>query len=59
MRQGSLRIDDPVRVRTGPFESFRGTVTEIDDATRRVRVAVEIYGRQTPVELELDQVEKL
>jgi transcriptional antiterminator NusG len=59
MRQGSLRIDDLVRVRTGPFESFRGTVTEIDDTTRRVRVAVDIYGRQTPVELELGQVEKL
>ena len=54
-----LHNEQLVRVRSGPFAGFRGTVTEIDDETARVTVAVEIYGRQTPVELEFGQVEKL
>ena len=58
-RAAPLRIDELVRVRSGPFASFRGTVVEIDEAGGRVKVAVEIYGRETPVDLALGEVEKL
>jgi transcription termination/antitermination protein NusG len=58
-RPAPLRIDQLVRVRSGPFAGFRGTIAEIDEATARLKVAVAIYGRETPVELEPGDVEKL
>ena len=54
----TFRVSERVRIVDGPFNDFRGTVSEIDMERAKVRVMVNFFGRETPVELDFLQVEK-
>ena len=51
------QVGDTVKITDGAFDSFLGTVVEIDLKRNKVRVVVTMFGRETPIELELEQVE--
>jgi len=54
----NFKTGERVRIVDGPFNDFRGTVSEIDTERTKVRVMVNFFGRETPVELDFLQVEK-
>jgi len=63
VEEGRVEVDfevgDSVTVKEGPFANFGGTIEELDTDKSKVRVLVNMFGRDTPVELDFDQVEKL
>jgi len=57
--QATFNTGDAVKITDGAFADFVGSVSNIDDAKGKVKVLISIFGRETPVELEFDQVKKL
>ncbi len=54
-----LTVGTPVKITDGPFKNYEGRVDEVDEARGKVKVAVTMFGRETPVELDPLQVKKL
>jgi len=54
-----LRIDDLVRINDGPLKGYEGKITEVDPNRGRVKVSVNMFGRETPVTLDFLQVKKI
>ncbi|MEK7095023.1 MAG: transcription termination/antitermination protein NusG [Patescibacteria group bacterium] len=54
-----VQVNDPVRISDGPFKNFEGKVSDIDEGRGKVKVLVNMFGRETPVELDFLQVVKI
>ncbi len=55
----TVRINDAVKIVEGPFKEFIGKVSEVDDTKGKVKVLITMFGRETPFDLDLTQIEKL
>jgi len=55
----SFKEDESVRILSGPFANFTGTIEEVDIYKGRLKILISIFGRSTPVELDYNQVEKV
>ncbi len=54
-----VTVGSPVRINDGPFKSFEGKVSEVDEARGRVKILISVFGRETPIDLDFLQVKKL
>ena len=54
-----VQINDPVKINDGPFKNFEGKVSEVDEERGKVKVLVNMFGRETPVELDFLQIKKI
>jgi transcriptional antiterminator NusG len=54
-----IEVGEVITVKNGPFEGFMGTVQEINMEKELIKVLISMFGRETPVELEFDQIEKI
>ncbi len=54
-----ISIGTPVRIIEGPFKGFEGKISEIDEEKGRVKVLVNVFGRETPIDLDFLQVKKI
>jgi len=54
-----FNLDTPVKIVDGPFKDFEGKISDIDEARGKVKVLVQMFGRETPVELDILQVKKI
>ena len=59
MKDIDFAIGDNVSIKSGPMEGFSGKVTSINNETRKINVAVSMFGRETPVEIDYTQVEHM
>ncbi|MBQ1907777.1 MAG: transcription termination/antitermination factor NusG [Firmicutes bacterium] len=55
----NVEVGDAVRIISGPFKGFAGTVEEVNEDRQTIRTKVDMFGRATPVELEFDQIDKI
>lgn len=54
-----VSVGTPVRIIDGPFKNFEGAISEIDEARGKVKVLINVFGRETPIELDYLQIKKL
>lgn len=55
----SVRVNDAVKIVDGPFKDFIGKVSEVDESKGKVKVLITMFGRETPFDLDLTQIQKL
>ena len=55
----SFSVGEQVKITQGPFESFSGVIDEVNTEKNKIKVSVQIFGRSTPVEVDIAQVEKI
>ena len=54
-----VQVGDPVKITDGPFKDFDGKISEVDEGRGKVKVLVNMFGRDTPVELDSLQIKKI